>query len=148
MPGGEKYTIVGVDYFTKWVEAKPLTRQDHEGVYQFLKEIFTRFKVPQVLIMGNETQFTAESVEDLYWELDALLLVEIRLETARVSYYNDLANEHGLLLNLDLLEEKRDVEGPYLVKRIVGPDLYELETFKGRQVSRSWNVCHLRKYYI
>ncbi|GAA0176296.1 hypothetical protein LIER_29309 [Lithospermum erythrorhizon] len=34
--------------------------------------------------------------------------VEIHLEMARVSYYDDLANEHGLWLKLDLLEEKRD----------------------------------------
>ncbi|GAA0185227.1 hypothetical protein LIER_32515 [Lithospermum erythrorhizon] len=39
-------------------------------------------------------------------------------------------------------------EGPYLVKRIVGPVTYELEILEGRQVPRSWNTCHLRKYYV
>ncbi|GAA0145333.1 hypothetical protein LIER_05554 [Lithospermum erythrorhizon] len=39
-------------------------------------------------------------------------------------------------------------EGPYLVRRIVGPVTYELETLEGRQVPRSWNACHLSKYYV
>ncbi|GAA0161265.1 hypothetical protein LIER_17623 [Lithospermum erythrorhizon] len=39
-------------------------------------------------------------------------------------------------------------EGPYLVRRVVGPVSYELETLEGRQVPRSWNACHLMKYYV
>ncbi|GAA0152384.1 hypothetical protein LIER_10879 [Lithospermum erythrorhizon] len=39
-------------------------------------------------------------------------------------------------------------EGPYIVWRIVGPVKYELETLEGRQVPRSWNASHLRKYYV
>ncbi|GAA0155643.1 hypothetical protein LIER_13329 [Lithospermum erythrorhizon] len=46
--GSKTYVIEAVDYFTKWVEAKPLPRQDQEQVYQFLKEIFTWFGVPGV----------------------------------------------------------------------------------------------------
>ncbi|GAA0159958.1 hypothetical protein LIER_16622 [Lithospermum erythrorhizon] len=50
---------------------------------------------------------TRETPFSLVYVSDALLLVEIHLETARVSYYDELANEQGLRLNLDLLEEKR-----------------------------------------
>ncbi|GAA0156301.1 hypothetical protein LIER_13827 [Lithospermum erythrorhizon] len=39
-------------------------------------------------------------------------------------------------------------EGPYIIRRVVGPVTYELETLEGRQVSRSRNACHLRKYYV
>ncbi|GAA0175953.1 hypothetical protein LIER_29035 [Lithospermum erythrorhizon] len=69
-PGGKRYTIVAVDYFTKWVEVKQLNRHDQKGVYQFLKEIFTRFGVPRVLFTDNGTQFTAGKIEDMCWELD------------------------------------------------------------------------------
>ncbi|GAA0186874.1 hypothetical protein LIER_34162 [Lithospermum erythrorhizon] len=48
-----------------------------------------------------------ETPFSLVYGSDALLPVEIRLETAWVSYYYDLANVQGLRLNLDLLEEKR-----------------------------------------
>ncbi|GAA0170749.1 hypothetical protein LIER_24943 [Lithospermum erythrorhizon] len=39
-------------------------------------------------------------------------------------------------------------EGPYLVKTIVGPVTCELETLDGRQEPRSWNACHLKRYYV
>ncbi|GAA0175951.1 hypothetical protein LIER_29033 [Lithospermum erythrorhizon] len=39
-------------------------------------------------------------------------------------------------------------DGPYLVRRVVGPVIYELETLDRRQVPRSWNACHLRRYYV
>ncbi|GAA0165985.1 hypothetical protein LIER_21250 [Lithospermum erythrorhizon] len=39
-------------------------------------------------------------------------------------------------------------EGLYTVRRVVGPVTYELEILEGRQVPRSWNGCHLRKYYM
>ncbi|GAA0168549.1 hypothetical protein LIER_23240 [Lithospermum erythrorhizon] len=72
--------------------------------------------------------------------------------TWKVSYYDELANEQGLWLNLDLLEEKRaaavDKMVRYKDKRVVGPDMYELETLEGRQVPRSWNICHLKKYLV
>ncbi|GAA0185497.1 hypothetical protein LIER_32785 [Lithospermum erythrorhizon] len=70
MPSGKRYTIMAVDYFTKWVEAKSLTRQDHDEVHQFLKEIFTRFGVPRVLVTDNGNQFRAGKNEDLCLELD------------------------------------------------------------------------------
>ncbi|GAA0150819.1 hypothetical protein LIER_09673 [Lithospermum erythrorhizon] len=39
-------------------------------------------------------------------------------------------------------------EGPYLVRRIVGPAAHELETLEGCRVLRSWKACHLRKYHV
>jgi len=38
-------------------------------------------------------------------------------------------------------------EGPYLIFRIVRPDVYELANMNGKAVTRSCNVMHLRKYY-
>ncbi|GAA0143733.1 hypothetical protein LIER_35798 [Lithospermum erythrorhizon] len=98
---------------------------------------------------------------------DALLPMEIYLETSRVSYYDELANEQRLWLNLDLLEESRVAAVDKMARykgniathynkrvrarkflRVVGPVTYELETLEGCQVPRSWNACHLRKYYV
>ncbi|GAA0153147.1 hypothetical protein LIER_11459 [Lithospermum erythrorhizon] len=39
-------------------------------------------------------------------------------------------------------------EGPYIIRKIMGPVTYKLETLKGRQVPRSSNACDLRKYYV
>ncbi|GAA0157863.1 hypothetical protein LIER_38536 [Lithospermum erythrorhizon] len=104
MPWGKRYAIVEVDYFTKWVEARPLTRQDQEQVYQLLREIFNRFGVSQVLVTDNGTQYTTGRIEDLFLELD------IEHITTSVLYHQANGQVEVMnRLNLDLLEEKRDV---------------------------------------
>ncbi|GAA0168951.1 hypothetical protein LIER_23536 [Lithospermum erythrorhizon] len=148
------------------VEAKPLPRKDQEQVHQFLIEIFTRFGVPWVLVIDNGTQYTVGKIEDLCVELDidymttsvsypqangqveVMNWVIFKADKARVTYYDELANELDLRLNLDLLEGKRAAaflvgdlvlqarqvsahgksgnlesswEGPYIIRRLVGP---------------------------
>ncbi|XP_074300810.1 uncharacterized protein LOC141632132 [Silene latifolia] len=39
-------------------------------------------------------------------------------------------------------------EGPYRIEGIVGNGAYKLETMDGEAVPRSWNIIHLKKYYI
>ncbi|GAA0164859.1 hypothetical protein LIER_20402 [Lithospermum erythrorhizon] len=39
-------------------------------------------------------------------------------------------------------------DGPYIIRRIAGLVMYELETLEGRYVPTSWNACHMRKYYV
>ncbi|XP_004298276.1 PREDICTED: protein NYNRIN-like [Fragaria vesca subsp. vesca] len=57
-PGQFKYVIVVVDYFTKWVEAKPLGKITTECVKNFLmKNIYCRFGVPETIVTDNGTQF-------------------------------------------------------------------------------------------
>jgi hypothetical protein len=50
--------IVATDYFTKWVEAEPLTRiTDSESRKFVWNNIITRFGIPRCLISDNGTQF-------------------------------------------------------------------------------------------
>ena len=61
--GNRKYLLVGIDYFTKWVEAEPLVNIRDMGVKRFVwKNIVTRFGVPQVLISDNGLQFDSKVV--------------------------------------------------------------------------------------
>ena len=47
----KKYLLVGTDYFTKWVEAKPLANIRDVDAKKFIwKNIVTRFEVPRSLI--------------------------------------------------------------------------------------------------
>ncbi|XP_058751033.1 uncharacterized protein LOC131624059 [Vicia villosa] len=53
-----KYLIVAVDYFTKWIEAEPLAKITSLNVLHFYKRnILARFGVPLVIITDNGTQF-------------------------------------------------------------------------------------------
>ena len=54
---GNRYIIVLVDYFTKLVEAEPLKQTSSDEVIRFLKNVFARHGVPELLITDNGPQF-------------------------------------------------------------------------------------------
>lgn len=56
--GQAKFLLVAVDYFTKWVEAKPLAKISGAEVKKFVWEnIVCRFGLPMVIISDNGKQF-------------------------------------------------------------------------------------------
>ncbi len=59
-PGNKRYMITVTDYFTKWVEAKPLASITDNKTKKFVWEcIITRFGIPYALISDNGTQFNS-----------------------------------------------------------------------------------------
>ncbi|KAK4409495.1 Ribonuclease HI [Sesamum angolense] len=56
--GQREYLIVAVDYFSKWVEAEPLSRISEKEIIEFVwKNIICRFGIPRAFITDNGTQF-------------------------------------------------------------------------------------------
>nr|GEX99617.1 reverse transcriptase domain-containing protein [Tanacetum cinerariifolium] len=54
---GNKYILVVVDYFSKWVKAKALPTNDARVVVKFLKSLFSRFGTPKAIISNRGTHF-------------------------------------------------------------------------------------------
>ena len=53
-----KFLMVGIDYFTKWVEVEPLAKITQQNVKNFIwKSIVCRFGVLRVLVSDNRQQF-------------------------------------------------------------------------------------------
>nr|GEU51737.1 reverse transcriptase domain-containing protein [Tanacetum cinerariifolium] len=52
-----KYILVAVDYFSKWVEAKALPTNDARVVVKFLKSLFSRFGTSRAIISDRGTHF-------------------------------------------------------------------------------------------
>ena len=53
-----KFLVVGIDYFTKWVEAEPLANITQQNVKNFVwKSILCKFRVLRVLVSDNGRQF-------------------------------------------------------------------------------------------
>ena len=53
-----KFLVVGIDYFTKWVEVEPLANITQQNVKNLVwKNIVCRFEVPKVLVSDNGRQF-------------------------------------------------------------------------------------------
>jgi hypothetical protein len=63
--GNSKYVVVAVEYFSKWIEAKPLATITLATVQKFFwPNIVCRFGVSKAITMDNGTQFDAETFKD------------------------------------------------------------------------------------
>ena len=62
--------LVGTDYFTKWVEAKPLSNIRDVDAKRFAwKNIVTQFGIPHMLISNNGLQFDSKTFRRYCCEL-------------------------------------------------------------------------------
>ena len=68
--GNKRYLLVGMDYFTKWVESKPLANIKDVDAKRFVwKNIITRFEIPHTLISDNRLQFDSKAFRRYCYEL-------------------------------------------------------------------------------
>ncbi|KAL0398056.1 UNVERIFIED_CONTAM: hypothetical protein Sradi_2148900 [Sesamum radiatum] len=88
--GQREYLIVAVDYFSKWVEAEPLSKISE-------KEI----------IKTTARKSTGESPFNLIYGTEAIIPAEIGEETLRIQQYKPEANGIERRRDLDLLDEVR-----------------------------------------
>ena len=65
------FIIVAVDYFTKWVEAKPLATITEQKICNFVwRAIICRFGIPRALVSDNGKQFDNSKFRDFCAELE------------------------------------------------------------------------------
>jgi ribonuclease HI len=63
--GNLKYVVVAVEYFSKWIEAKPLATITSATIQKFFwQNIVCRFGVSKAITMDNGTQFDVETFKD------------------------------------------------------------------------------------
>ncbi|KAL0434476.1 UNVERIFIED_CONTAM: hypothetical protein Slati_2781900 [Sesamum latifolium] len=63
--GQRKFLLVAIDYFTKWVEAKPLERITEGEVMKFIwKNIICHFGIPREIISDNGRQFQGRRIQE------------------------------------------------------------------------------------
>jgi hypothetical protein len=63
--GNLKYVVVEVEYFSKWIEAKPLAAITSVTIQKFFwQNIVCRFGVPKAITVDNRTQFDAEAFKE------------------------------------------------------------------------------------
>ena len=69
--GQKKFLLVGVDYFTKWVEVeamKGITTNDVKGF--IWKNLITRFGMPKSIVFDNRPQFETPKLREWLAEQD------------------------------------------------------------------------------
>ena len=53
-----KFLVIGIDYFTKWMEAEALATITENNIRSFVwRNIICRFRIPRILVFNNEKQF-------------------------------------------------------------------------------------------
>ena len=65
-----KFLVVGIDYFTKWVEAEALATITEKNIRSFVwRNIICRFGIPRMLVSENGKQFDNSAFREFYSEL-------------------------------------------------------------------------------
>ena len=65
-----KFLVVGIDYFTKWVEAKALATITEKNVRSFVwRNIVYMYGIPRVLVLDNGKQFDNDSFSNFCSQL-------------------------------------------------------------------------------
>ncbi|KAM1334267.1 hypothetical protein ACFX2F_010204 [Malus domestica] len=65
--GGRCMMIVATDYFTKWVEAEPMTTTTQTDIERFIwRNIICRFGIPQSIITDNGPQFVGKDLAKFF----------------------------------------------------------------------------------
>ena len=65
-----KFLVVGIDYFTKWVEAEPLATITEKSIRTFVwRNIICKYGIPRVLVSDNGKQFDNNAFRDFCSEL-------------------------------------------------------------------------------
>ena len=65
-----KFLVVGIDYFTKWVEVEALATITEKNIRSFIwRCIICRFGIPRVLVSDNGKQFDNDSFRDFCSQL-------------------------------------------------------------------------------
>ena len=79
-----KFQVVGIDYFTKWLEAEALATIIEKNVRSFFwRCIICRFGIPSVLVSDNGKQFNNDS----FWDFCSLLGIR--------NHYSSLAHQQA-----------------------------------------------------
>ena len=69
--GNKRNLLVGIDYFTKWVETESLANIRDADAKRFVwKNIVTRFRIPHTLFSNNGLQFDSKAFRRYCCDLD------------------------------------------------------------------------------
>ncbi|XP_071729071.1 uncharacterized protein [Rutidosis leptorrhynchoides] len=115
--GNVNFLVVAIDFFTKWVKAKPLNTLPTKKKFKFRvgrhswgrveKDGWMSYRVSYGHIQRQQKDNTKETPFSLVYGSEAVIPAETSMPTFRVVAYSEEANENAIRENLNLLEERR-----------------------------------------
>ncbi|XP_071700195.1 uncharacterized protein [Rutidosis leptorrhynchoides] len=164
-----KHLIVAIDFFTKWVEAKPLKSITGKQIVNFIwEEIVCRFGIPHEIVSDNGKQFAhdpfrsclKENLDLLEERRDIAAIREASNKQKIAKYYNQRVKERTFRPgdfvwrnnNVSRVEDTGKFgpnwEGSYVIAEAIGNGAYNLKTHDGKFVPRTWYATNLKKFYV
>ena len=109
--GNKRYLLVGIDYFTKWVEVEPLANIRDVDAKRFVwKNIVTLFGVPHALITDNGLQFNSKTFRSYCDKLG----ITNKYSTPTYSQGNEQAEAINKVIVNGLKKRLDDVKGKWV----------------------------------
>ncbi|GJV84799.1 reverse transcriptase domain-containing protein [Tanacetum coccineum] len=135
-PGKVKFLIVGIDYFTKWIEAKPVaTKAVKIAIPPGIIFVFARSRSEQAAIREAISKAKMEKYYNSKVRNTSFKPGDLVYRSIDVSH----AKDRGKLAT--------KWEGPYEVTKALGKGAYKLRDRNGKLLPRTWNVRNLKKCY-
>ncbi|GKE30883.1 reverse transcriptase domain-containing protein [Tanacetum coccineum] len=129
-PGKVRFVLVAVDYFTKWIEAKPLAKTAGREVKKFVWDnIVCRYGLPKIIAgKGRDRKGWVDKLPNVLWahrtslktsngetpynltfRSEGVILTEIGMPTHQTMMIKEGDdNKEEMRLNLDLLTERKE----------------------------------------
>ncbi|KAL1364322.1 hypothetical protein AAHE18_03G209400 [Arachis hypogaea] len=105
-----KFLIVGIDYFTKWIETEPLANAMAQRSQKFLyRNIITRFGVPYSITTDNGTQF----IDTCFRKLVADLKIKHQFTFVEHLQANGQAEAANKVILVGLKRRLQDAKGAW-----------------------------------
>ncbi|GJT64981.1 reverse transcriptase domain-containing protein [Tanacetum coccineum] len=140
--GGAKFVIVAIDYFTKWIEAKPLV------------------KITGIQCGGRSRRLNLVLFTEKKEVKQLPITVVAKYKTKMEQYYNKRVRPTGFRPG-EFVYRKNEAsrmedegklgpnwEGPYRVTEAFENGSYKLQTMEDKVVPRTWHAVNLRKCYL
>jgi hypothetical protein len=98
--------VVAVEYFSKWIEAKPLATITLAMVQKFFwQNIVCRFGVPKAITVDNRTQFDVKTFKTFYGEIGT----KIHFASARHPKSNGLVERANEIIITGIIKSILDL---------------------------------------
>ncbi|GJY85940.1 reverse transcriptase domain-containing protein [Tanacetum coccineum] len=131
-PGKVKFLIVAIDYFTKWIETKPVAAITGAQIKKFARD--------NIVCRQQSRKQKAKLKWKKYYNARVR---NISFKPGDLVYRNNEAShaEDGGKLGAKW-------EGPYEFTKALGKGANKLRERNGNILPRTWNVCNLKKCYV
>ncbi|XP_069150703.1 uncharacterized protein [Solanum lycopersicum] len=164
---GHRFTLVAIDYFTKWVEVASYKLITKNMVADFVRNnLICRFGVPESISTDNGENLNSHFMREILYGIEAVIPAEVEIPCLRIIQEAELSNTEWVSKRIDqltLIDEKRMVavchdeykenftpnwQGPYMVRKVLSRGALVLSDMDGTVWPKPIISDAVKRYYV